>query len=103
MTIEQIGNSIVGETVELICKATITDSTFLPLVLLEWQYNGTKDLPMNVTISEQSPGLIAITIEPVDDRLHNGNYTCSGVFMLEGVQTTSETSESSIASFVTSK
>ena len=92
MTIDQIGNSVIGETVELICNATITDSTFLPQVFLEWQYDGTTDLPMNVTISEQGPGFIALTIVPVD-RYHNGNYTCSGVFMLEGVQAISEASE----------
>ena len=92
MIVTQIGNAIVGETVELNCNATITDSAFLPHVLLEWQYNGTKDLPKNVMISEQSPGSTALTIVPVD-RYHNGNYTCSGVFILEGVQATSEASD----------
>ncbi len=87
-----VGDPIISEDIQLLCNATISDKEFLDNVTQEWLYNGVQDLPENVTLTEQDDGYIALTIDPVD-RIHNGNYTCYGQLMLNGVQAISTSSD----------
>ena len=73
----------------LICNATISNDMFLSNVNLSWVHNG--GVPDGV-LNETEDGLSTITLNPVRTE-HNGNYTCTGYLMLQGVQIMSQVSE----------
>ena len=79
-----MGVPIIGEDIQLKCNVTINDEDFLDNVILGWLYNG--DLFNDVTLVEQDDDYVAaLTINSID-RINNGDYTCFGGLMLNGVQ-----------------
>lgn len=90
VSITVLGDPIIGNTVNLVCNATITSSNSAALstadLILRWFYNDSLIEPDDsLNISYTSDQLV-LTLESVDRDL-NGLYSCNGTLTIESVAT----------------